>query len=341
MTYRWMRSALKNTVLAVLYRTGLLWMIAAIRLRHRIVVLTYHRVLPAERRERSFSAPAIVVLSQTFDWQMRFIRKHLRPVTLGQFVRHLLTREPFPRWTCLVTFDDGWHDTHEHALPILRRHAIPAALFVATDYIGTDVCFWQERLSAALYSIGSRPDLVPLVAADIGGISESNAVPRSREDILEFVTALKSQPQAPVESLLSRLETVVGRRVIADEDRFLTWDEVAQLADSGLVAIGSHAMSHRPLSRLPPEEAGRELRDSRRVLRDRLGLDASVIAYPNGDANATVASLAEDAGFEAGFTTERGLVSTDANRFLLQRVNIHDGSSTTPAAFLARIIGLL
>lgn len=37
-----------------------------------------------------------------------------------------------------LTFDDGMHSVHQHALPILQRHQATAHVFVATQYIGTD-----------------------------------------------------------------------------------------------------------------------------------------------------------------------------------------------------------
>ena len=48
--------------------------------------------------------------------------------------------------TCFVTFDDGWHDTHSEAWPILKRYDMPAVVFLATRFIGSSETFWQERL---------------------------------------------------------------------------------------------------------------------------------------------------------------------------------------------------
>jgi peptidoglycan/xylan/chitin deacetylase (PgdA/CDA1 family) len=304
------------------------------------VVLTYHRVLPPDRFARSHSSPAIAVEPQTFDWQMQFIRKHFRPLELERFIELLRSQKPIPSRTCLVTFDDGWHDTRENALPILRRHGIPAVLFVATDYIGTNSCFWQERLSAVLQRLRGRPDVLPIIAAAIGDAAASRVTLADREGIRDLVTTLKSRTFADVESLLQRLERLTGGSIVSDEDRFLDWDEVAEISGSGSVAIGSHAMSHRPLPRLPARDAERELRNSRRILQERIGIEVSAVAYPNGDADENIAALAKAAGFAIGFTTRGGLVSSCADRFLLHRVNIHEGSSRTRAAFLARLIGL-
>jgi peptidoglycan/xylan/chitin deacetylase (PgdA/CDA1 family) len=338
---RHFKTALKHLVLGALYVTGLLWLLAAARLRRRVVVLTYHRVLPADLRSRSFSAPAIIVKTETFDWQMRFIRKHLKPLTLAQFAEALRSPGPLPSWSCLVTFDDGWHDTLEYALPVLRNNRIPAVLFVATDYVGSGGGFWQERVSAMLHDIGPTPEVRSLLAGVGINASLSAADFGSRDVIRGFVDRIKLRTTYDIEALTRRLEGIAGDLPRENQDRFLDWDGLSELARSGIVDIGSHASSHCPLPRLSLADAERELRESRKILERRIGVKALSIAYPNGDANHAIAELARSEGYEAGFTTERGLVAAGANRLLLNRVNIHEGSSRTRAAFLARLIGLI
>ena len=78
--------------------------------------------------------------------------RHFRPLSSGRRLRACSRAgEPLPDMSCLVTFDDGWWDNFEHALPILRDRGVPAAVFVATDYIGSERCFWQERLNRLLF----------------------------------------------------------------------------------------------------------------------------------------------------------------------------------------------
>lgn len=338
---RTFRTAIKHWILAVLYFSGIMWAIAAARLRRRVVVLTYHRVLPIELQARSHSAPAIVVQPKTFDWHMRFVRRHLKPLTLRQFVEHLRLGRPPPPRSCLVTFDDGWHDTLEHALPVLRRHGVPAVLFVATDYIGTGNCFWQERLSEALQRAAARPDARSLLAGlPIHVEGTDRDLPR-KEDIRALVEWFKSRPFAEVETLIGRLEGVDAAAGPAEQDRFLDWAELTTLMRSGLVSVGSHAMTHCPLTRLPPAQVSTELRESRRLLMCKLDAEVTAIAYPDGDANSGVAAMARSEGFEVGFTTKRGLVASGDDRFLLSRVNMHEGASGTRPAFLARLVGFI
>jgi peptidoglycan/xylan/chitin deacetylase (PgdA/CDA1 family) len=337
-----LRTLVKDFVLACLYWTGLLWLLAFARLRHRAVVLTYHRVLPSERMDLSFSAPSIVVTPDTFDWQMRFIKRFLRPVDTDTFLALLASGSPPPDRTCLVTFDDGWYDNLDFALPILLRHGVPAVLFVATDYVGSQDCFWQERLARLLFDL--RESKLGAAMLDELGASRAKELPPAdaKSDIRDLVEKLKRRPREDINGIVRRLINSVGPSAsVSAEDRFLSWDEVRRMAHSGIVAIGSHAMSHTPLTTLPASIVEVELRHSAKVIGDAVGKIPALLAYPNGNADQEIGEQAKAGGYAAAFTTARGLVSARCNPHLLPRINIHEAATRSRAAFLGRIAGLL
>jgi peptidoglycan/xylan/chitin deacetylase (PgdA/CDA1 family) len=335
------RHWLKQVVLAILYYSGALWLFAVTRLRGRIVVLTYHRVIPRPLQTDSFSSPGIVVSPETFELHMRFLRRYMHPICVTELAELVRSGARPKLGTCVVTFDDGWYDNLEHALPILRRFDIPAVLFVATDYIGSGRCFWQERLARQLFVvrhlIDARELLADLGLAEVETMGESDA----RRRIRDVVTDLKGGPAEVVERLFASLDALIPAIVqTTGSDRFLSWTELAALAADGLVTIGSHAVSHRPLTQLPPEEVGRELVESKRIIEAKLGKDVDSIAYPNGDTSLEVAAIAAAAGYTTAFTTRRGLIAPDLNPLLLPRVNVHEGAAPSTPAFLGRIVGI-
>jgi peptidoglycan/xylan/chitin deacetylase (PgdA/CDA1 family) len=57
------------------------------------------------------------------------------PVSLDDVLAHYLQEAPLPAGAVLLTFDDGYRDNLENALPILRRHGFPAVLFVPIGYL--------------------------------------------------------------------------------------------------------------------------------------------------------------------------------------------------------------
>lgn len=86
--------------------------------------------------------------------------------------------------------------------------------------------------------------------------------------------------------------------------RSLTWSEVEQMVDLG-AEFGSHTLSHPHLCELDDDQLAVELRESRRMIEERLG-SCEMLAYPFGEWNPRVAQVAGDAGYRFAFSLPQG-----------------------------------
>ena len=339
---RRLRALLKRIVAYGLFYSGALWVYRYVALRGRAVVLTYHRVLPASAD--SFSSSGIVVSPSVFATHMRFLRRHFKPLSAEDF-QQCLDRGQFGAGACLVTFDDGWHDNETHALPILQKLSVPAVLFVATGYVGTDKTFWQERMTRQLYALSSDPVVGRPTLEAIGVLEAFDSADQEkvRLDVRGFVDNLKLSTTEEIDRVAA-LASAACRQIGCDDDsgddRFLDWNALNRIASSGWVTIGSHAHSHTPLPRLGRVAATADLQLSVREI-TRHGIPSpSTFAFPNGDFDAATLDCLTDAGIRIGFTTERGHVAPGSDPRCLPRVNIHDGAASTAPEFLCRILGI-
>ena len=108
---------------------------------------------------------------------------------------------------------------------------------------------------------------------------------------------------------------------------FLTWEEARRLHDCG-VAIGSHSLTHRSLTRIPKNQAREEIFRSRELLHRELGERITAFAYPFGtraDFNAETASLIKAAGYTCAFTSQHGHIVGSSDTFTLPRVKVEGG----------------
>lgn len=340
------KQLIKSSTFGVAHRTGALSAYVRRRLADRAVVLMYHRVLPRPLREGSFSADGIVVTPETFRLHMRLLSSHFRPLSVGQLAAVLSGDEALPERACVVTFDDGWWDNLEYALPVLEEFGVPAVVFVAADFIGTSRTFWQEHLSYMLFTASHAPSKQRDLWARLG-IPNIGAMPLAerRVRIREYVTSLKSQSASEIQGIVAyveqRLRDAGVEQSRGEVDRFLTWPEVLRLSASGLVTIGSHCRSHTPLPKLTPAAVAGELNSSRDIIAQHIGGAPLDLAYPNGDYTSQIAAETRAAGYRTAFTTERGYVRCGDNAWQLRRMNVHEGSSSTEPAFLARLGGLV
>jgi peptidoglycan/xylan/chitin deacetylase (PgdA/CDA1 family) len=336
-----LKKQIKTALASMALASGFLPRYVAGRLSGRAAVLMYHRVLPDQIKADSYSADGIIVSPETFREQMEVLRRRFKPLSLAEYIGHL-EEGWFPDNSCLVTFDDGWFDNHEYALPVLEATQVPAVVFVATDFIGTSGCFWQESLSrlladAARLGDDAAPTFSGLSRTDVHGLAPE----RRKLAIRQCIDGLKHRSLLEVTELTSCVENLLlahgAPNTTRHPDRFLSWEQVIGLAGSGLVSIGSHCRSHVPLTRLDLSAASRELEESRQIIATRTGTSPIAIAYPNGDCNGQIGEAAGRAGYKAAFTTERGYASGTANHFLQKRINIHEHSTDSEGSFLARI----
>lgn len=107
--------------------------ILAMRKAQRVIVLLYHRVNDDMR-------DSLTVGIAQFDQQMAWLAGRYSVVSIEDVIKGDLPRNT-SRPLISVTFDDGYLDNYENAVPILLRHGVPAAFFVSTGIIGTDAGF--------------------------------------------------------------------------------------------------------------------------------------------------------------------------------------------------------
>jgi peptidoglycan/xylan/chitin deacetylase (PgdA/CDA1 family) len=308
------------TWILMLWVTGRLWW-AKRKVRNAgVVVLTLHRVLRDEQSRKTASLPGMIVREGTFSALMAYLNENCMVLDL---------REPCPQTKAsakprvAVTFDDGWSDTASVAFPALRAHGIPATVFICPNLVDKNMPFWPEQVVADAKR--SRP-----ASSEQRGLSNGWAE--------QLVEGLK---QLPEHVRSKRLELLVSAAPAQDTgedcvDSTMSWREVQQVKDGGM-AIGSHTLSHQLLLTIPVPAAEMEIKQSRRLLEERLCSECSLFAYPNGDTSEELASIAREAGYKAAFVNEPGVWSESTDSMLVPRVNIWEGSLVTPWGTFSRL----
>ena len=289
-----------------------------------LTILTYHRVHPCVH-DYLFDCGVIDVAPAAFEQQMALIAAECTPVGLPA-LRAFLAGEQLPPNPVLVTFDDGYRDNYTTALPILRRHGIPAIFFVATDYIDARRLFWWDKLNYLLKTT-PRPHLTLEYPVRL-----DFELPAQREEaIRSLLRLIKTQYRLDVPRLLDELTLASGldwdearERRLAD-DLLMTWDDLRSLQAAGM-EVQCHTATHRPLHTLVTSELVADLALGRRQLQQQLGHAPDALALPVGSPIQGLPSVRraiERAGFRFAFTNRTGVVPLgSANPLHLQRIAI-------------------
>lgn len=208
----------------------------------------------------------------------------------------------------VFTFDDGYRDNIEHALPVFRKFGLPFTLYVPSGYPGGGGVLWWLDLEAAIRAMDS-------VKVEIGGqvLHLSAATPAEKDDAFHRVYwALRALPERDARRIVAELAAAAGIDTrAAAADLLMNWDELRALAADPLVTIGAHTVNHFALAKLPEDEARFEIGESIARLEAELGQTIRHFSYPYGDetsAGAREFRLAAEAGMATAVTTRKGLL---------------------------------
>jgi peptidoglycan/xylan/chitin deacetylase (PgdA/CDA1 family) len=260
--------------------------------------------------------------------QISYLKRHVSLVALQEaqaFVGGTL-RERTPQCRVLITFDDGYLDNYKIAYPILRSHGMQGVFFLATSMVGSCHVPWWDQI-AYLVKTARRNQFLLRYPSDLAVDIDQNGLAESLRAILR---SYKRPDNAdPVRFIRELMEEAKGDDPPGTLRRFLNWDEAREMTRGGM-AIGSHTHSHHVLSQLEPEQQYEELCRSRAILKEQLGIEVDVLAYPVGAKTSftnQTQQAAQDAGYRAAFSFYGGTnLQGKTSPYDLARVGIDDQS---------------
>lgn len=106
------------------------------------------------------------------------------------------------------------------------------------------------------------------------------------------------------------------------KSRHLDWQQLGQLMSMGF-SLGSHTATHRDLTRIPAEQARRELITSREVISQNLGVEVKSLSYPFGRAGPEIRAEAEKAGYRLAFSLYPPFKNSRIDPFMLRREGVY------------------
>jgi peptidoglycan/xylan/chitin deacetylase (PgdA/CDA1 family) len=278
--------------------------------RGRLTVLIFHRVRTSPDPLFPGEPDA-----QSFEQQMRWVRRWFEPLPLEEAVPLLHTGQLPPRALC-ITFDDGYADNLTVALPILQRLGLPATFFIATGFLDGGI-MWNDQVIEAV----RQSRLNPLTLEDLDlGIHPVGSDEEKRAAIAALIGALKYLPlQARAEKLAALVERTGAR---LPRDLMLTSDQLRALRQAGM-GIGAHTVHHPILAKIGPQEAREEIVEGASRLEELLGEPVRLFAYPNGRPGRDYApehvAMVRKLGFAAAFSTAWGAAGTSCDPFQIPR----------------------
>jgi peptidoglycan/xylan/chitin deacetylase (PgdA/CDA1 family) len=297
------------------------------------MILTLHRVRPAVELDAElgahpdFNPNGLLEITPDFlDATLEALKAQgLAMISLDEAVEAIKNPAIRSGRFAVFTFDDGYIDNRDHALPILEAHDAPAMLYMPSSYPqGKGELWWvalEEMIRAADTLV--RPDKKEQGAQSVASADQKLAF------YLDFYWALRAMEQDEQRACIRQMAgaqnydlDALCRRLI------LSTQELQDLSAHPLITIGAHTVTHRAIARLSPEEAMQEMVDGANWLEETLGSRPKHFAFPYGDpgsADTRDYDLARQAGFTTAVTTRKGMVYAEHKDHLfgLPRVSLN------------------
>jgi peptidoglycan/xylan/chitin deacetylase (PgdA/CDA1 family) len=278
--------------------------------RARLFIFLFHRVLARPDAHLPTEPDA-----ERFDAIVSFIARNFRVLPLSEAVQRL-GQGTLPAATACITFDDGYADNYTVAAPILRRHGVSAAFFIASGY-ADGRRMWNDSVIEA----ARRAPAGELDWTEFGLGRHPLADAASRVTAYEkALAALKYRDAAARRDIAGELARRAG---LPERDAtMMTPAQVRQLREMGM-DIGGHTVTHPILSRLNDADAAAEIADNRAQLAEWVGEPPRTFAYPNGrpgrDYTARDVELVRRSGYAGALTTMRGVGRMHGDPYQLPR----------------------
>jgi len=291
----------------------------------RLMIFTFHRVLdvkdpvlPDEPTGRDFAD------------QLEWISQFLNVIPLPEAAEQLAAGDLTARTAC-VTFDDGYRNNFDVALPLLRRFGLPATFFVATGAVA-EGAMWNDLIIESVRHCGSRLDLRPFGFDEYPIASE-----RDRPRVVD--QALEAMKYLPVDERAQRARDIYRTFCGGDlPSLMMTPEMLRSLAEQGH-DIGAHTVSHPILAKVDDLRAVDEIRKSRDWLASITGRAPTSFAYPNGRPGTDFGDrhrvMVREAGFSCAVSTTWGCAVRESDRMALPRFTPWE---TTRGGFFTRLV---
>lgn len=212
-----------------------------------------------------------------------------------------------PARPAVISFDDGYRDNHDVALPLLRERRMPAVFFVATAFLDGSLMFNDRVIEAIRHA---RTASIRIPPARPGAAPEELPLrddTERRVAIGRFLGAVKRLPPA------ERNERVLGLERQSEappaREAMMRPEHVRALHGAGM-RVGGHTRTHPILCATDDAEAEAEIAGGLDDLASLVGERPVLFAYPNGkrgvDYDERHVAMVDRAGCRFAFSTRAG-----------------------------------
>jgi len=303
---------MKDLLIKLLYGAGATFVLRSYKKKNKLItILCLHRVSD----EESLTFPPFKI--KDFERLLQYIDKHYQVATI-----ETLSKKDGNKPKLVLSFDDGFLDFYENALPLLKKFGMPCNLNVVTRCLDNNFQIWTQRQNNLMREIYVRKHNCTLdlgsKRTNIDNFHFQNIVEKN----LELFHFLISKDENFVDSFLNEIESKMPFGI--PETPMMNWEDLINAIKDYDIEIGSHSVSHITLSNIRNKEKLKdEISGSKNQIEKHTGRKVNIFALPNGNYNNEVIEQCKIAGYEHVLTVDEKLFTKEnVNEMKLPRLLI-------------------
>lgn len=302
--------------------------------RPAAVILMYHRV-----RTEPFDPWEMCVSEAHFASQMDVLADQYRVLPLSR-IEDALAGTAGGRRYVFITFDDGYLDNYQAAVPLLKERRLPATFFVPSSNLETRTVFWWEAIDSLFWGGDALPERIDLSAGsdrfcqtigdgvrqpdpanESGWSANRQLPPTARCELYLNLCSWIKEKDPSIQAAITAQLLILGdyHRSRGEADAKMDLPQLEQLLSRGF-EIGAHTRRHPALGYHPEAVQREEVLQGIRQLEAAIGRPVTSFAYPHGDFNELTLPLLREGGIRAACTVTHGPARPGADLLQLPRV---------------------
>lgn len=273
-----------DTIWNVLHGLGLTSLLRVSK-KGMLTILSLHRVSP---EKDYFWQP---LHPEKFEELLRYVKANYEVIYFG-YLKQLPSSKQKPY--LILSFDDGYYDFYEHALPLLVKYKLPSNHNIVNECASRNQVIWTQRLNHIFNHC--RNHHLP-IEFELGRDMVKTG-PNEGNFMKFYLQVFQAMLQMPAEQRVKIIEEKEKMYSTTAQVKMMNWEQVRESANNG-VEIGSHTYSHDVISTIQKNDLlQKEIVQSVRELEMEINRPVKVLALPNGRGNAFVDTFAAEAGIE-------------------------------------------
>jgi len=285
----------------------------------KAAILMYHSI--PEDLHRTDPILGVCRDRASFEAHMATVARHFSPVTIQDVADFAASGRPLPPRAVAVTFDDGFADNYEVAMPILNRYGIPATIYLFVDAVANGKVPWYCRLRFA-FNTTTRSEWTDPLRDRLYQLANPKERTAALNSAWENGARLTGQVQ---QEFVERVEQALAVEPVTGQHGFmLTWDQARALRKAGHI-IGAHTLTHPNVAQVSRSEAESEIVGSKQRIEQEMGEPIEHFSYPHPALNPQwsqqTLQITRAAGFKSAVLTTAGPVRAKDNPLALRRIS--------------------